>query len=82
MTGLASRLEAWNRIAGVTVATKLARALEMLRPLQLDILFLGPSSSHLLVGRPKNVDKSISYTSLPVVLNALFPVCGSPNPQC
>ena len=40
------------------------------RPLQLDILFLGPSSFHLMVGR--SADKSISYTSLPVLLN-LFP---------
>ena len=31
MTGLASWLEAWNQFAGVIVATKPARALEMLR---------------------------------------------------
>ena len=31
MTGLASWLEAWNRFAGVIVATKPARALEMIK---------------------------------------------------
>ena len=48
-------------------------ALSKVRPLQLDILFLGPSPFHLMAGR--SADKSISYTSLPVLLNpfpALF----------
>ena len=31
MTGLANWLEAWNRFAGVIVATKPARALEMIK---------------------------------------------------
>ena len=51
-------------------------------PLQLDILFVGASPSHLMVGRSaKNVNKSISYTSLSVLLNHfhVFPVCGSPK---